>query len=467
MTKISHITLFTTALCNLNCSYCYICKDVEGGLLLIDKDLENDFNNGVQIKQILDYDAETKNSVEGLTLWGGEPFLHIDRFMDNIEDYFKTFQNLKLIDTSTNFTIPNQAKQIEKLLSLVDKYYNGKDIFTFDLQISIDGYEEMNDFGRGEGVTQRFLNNFYDLLNIKYNYKKIQIVCHTKPTLSKETFKFLQNKEGILKWFQFFDEKMTTPYLKSKSKIDFHPSLWNCAQPTEWTSEDGKNYTNITKQIFELSEQIKQDFPTWSNHTSLIPEAQGIANRLMEVDIDYIVNEFSNPVCGGGCGSFVHNLVPIPHNLFTMCHRGLFDAYVDYSNNFKNKENMNNLSKEFFQAQNSQDWIYTKTSMKKMEKTMSDLYCHANQIRYTDLIVSIREYAMAGIINKKYENIEEISKTLGYFLFNSYCLQDAYIFTGSWTTASMMEVPLLYNGTMDIVLKEIERIRTEKGWKIK
>ena len=40
-----HCTLFTTALCNLNCSYCYICKDSEGGLHQIDKDIENDFKN--------------------------------------------------------------------------------------------------------------------------------------------------------------------------------------------------------------------------------------------------------------------------------------------------------------------------------------------------------------------------------------------------------------------------------------
>ena len=269
------------------------------------------------------------------------------------------------------------------------------------------------------------------------------------------------------KWFKFFDEKMFIPFVKSESPIDLHISLWNCAQPTEWTSEDGKEYAAIIREIAEISPQIKKDYSLWSNNITLIPEAVGIANKLNEMDIEYIVDDIARPCCGGGCGSFVYNLVPIPHGLFTMCHRGLFDAYVDYANNFKNKENMNNLSKEFFQAKNSFDWIYTKDQMKRMEKTMSDMYCYPNQIRYTDLTISIREYAMAGIIDEKYKDISEIEKTLGNFLFNSYCLQDAYIFTGSWTTNSMMEIPLFYNGIMEVVANEIERIRVEKGWSLK
>ena len=466
MINISHMTLFTTALCNLDCSYCYICKDTAGGLKQIDNDLKNDFKNCTQIKQVLDYDKNIANSLTGITLWGGEPFLHIDRFTDTIGEYFKTFQNLKSIDTSTNFTIPNQVKALEKLLNAIDENYHGTEPFLFDLQISIDGYEEMNDAGRGHGVTQKFLNNFYDLLNLKYNSKKIYLTCHTKPTLAENTFKFLETDEGILKWFQFFDEKMIRPFLSSNTAMTFTASLWNCAQPTEWSSEDGKRYAKISKSIARLTPQIKKLYPGWASRPTLVPEAQLIADILLTKDIDQIAEEFRTPCRGGGCGAFVHNIVPIPHNSFTMCHRGLFDAYVEYSNNFKSKENMNNLSKEFFQAQNSEDWIYTKDDLKKMQKTMQGLDCNSNQIRYTDLVTSIKEYAAAGIIDEKYKSISAIESTLGYFLLNSYCLQDSYIFTGSWTTMSTLEVPLFYNGTMEVVEEEIERIRLEKGWRI-
>lgn len=463
---VSHMTVFTTALCNLDCNYCYICKDAAGNLLQIDKDIENDFKENNQIKQVLEYDPEAVNTIRGVTLWGGEPFLFIDRFIDNIEAYFTTFKNFNFIDTSTNFTIPNQVDQIKKLVDAIDKYYTGPEQFRIDLQISIDGYEEMNDYGRGQGVTKKFLQNFNDLLKLKYNHQKIKIYCHTKPTLSKETFHFVDNEEGILKWFNFFEEEMIKPFNNSHSHIDFAPCLWNCAQPTEWSSADGKEYAKIAKLIMDLSPIIKGKSPYWSSMASLVPEAQLVASMILDMDIDQAVQHFKAPTCGGGCGSFIHNIVPIPHGLFTMCHRGLFDAYVEYSNNFKSKDNMNNLSKEFFQAKNSGDWIYTKEELHKMQDTMSSLDCHKNQIRYTDLVVSIREYAMAGLIDKRYQDIKTIEKTLGYFLLNSYCLQDAYIFTGSWTTASMLEVPLLYNGVMEVVEQEIERVRTEKGWKI-
>ena len=466
MTNISHMTLFTTALCNLDCKYCYICKDAAGGLKQIDKDLEDNFKSNIQIQQVLEYDKDIADNLTGITLWGGEPFLHIDRFIDNIEEYFRVFKNLNSIDTSTNFTLPNQVEKIKQLLEKIDKYYHGDTPFSFDLQISIDGYEEMNDAGRGEGVTEKFLNNFYDLLEMNYNYKKISIFCHTKPTLSKNTMHFLETEDQILKWFDFFEEKMVKPYREKRSPFQFAASLWNCAQPTEWTSEDGKRYANIAKMIVKLTPEIKKRCSHWSTLSSLVPEAEGIASRLFSKDIKQLVEDFQSPCRGGGCGSFVYNIVPIPNNSFTMCHRGLFDAYVDYANNFQNRKDMNSLSKEFFQAKNIKDWIYTKEELKRMEKTMFDLECHSNQIRYTDLIVSIREYAMAGIIEDKYKNIQEIDKTLGYFLLNSYCLQDSYIFTGSWTTQSMLEIPLMYNGVMDVVDQEIERVRMEKGWAI-
>ena len=466
-TNISNITLFTTALCNLDCGYCYICKDKAGGLEQIDRDLKEDFKNNTQIKQILDYDEDIAESIDSITLWGGEPFLFVDRFTDNIESYFKAFPNLNKINTSTNFTLPNQIKAIERLLDGIDKNYKGTEPFIFDFQISIDGYREMNDYGRGEGVTDKFLQNFYELLSMKYNSNRIKVLCHTKPTFSVETFKFVQDEEGILKWFQFFEEEMMQPYYKKQNEVLFHPSLWNCAQPTEWTSEHGKIYGSISKKIAELTDVIKENYPVWRSYSSLVPEAHLITSSLSSQDIDQIIVDFRAPKCGGGCGSFVHTIVPIPHGLFTMCHRGLFDAYVEYSNNFKNKDNMNNLSKAFFQAQNSDDWIYTKDDLKKMEYTMKDFDCHNNQIRYTDLVIGIREYALAGIIDEKYTDIKEIEKTLGYFLLNSYCLQDAYIFSSSWVTVSMLEIPLLYNGVMEVVNDELERVRLEKGWRIK
>lgn len=53
----------------------------------------------------------------------------------------------------------------------------------------------MTDFGRGLNVTQNLLNNFYKLLALKYNKNKIELRVTLKPTLSKETFVFLDSLE--------------------------------------------------------------------------------------------------------------------------------------------------------------------------------------------------------------------------------------------------------------------------------
>ena len=52
---IRHATIFTTALCNLNCKYCYICKDTAGGLKHIDEDIIQSFENREFIKTILSF----------------------------------------------------------------------------------------------------------------------------------------------------------------------------------------------------------------------------------------------------------------------------------------------------------------------------------------------------------------------------------------------------------------------------
>ena len=51
MSDITHATLFTTALCNLNCAYCYICKDKDGNLKQIDDDIAREFANDSYINQ--------------------------------------------------------------------------------------------------------------------------------------------------------------------------------------------------------------------------------------------------------------------------------------------------------------------------------------------------------------------------------------------------------------------------------
>ena len=69
----------------------------------------------------------------------------------------------------------------------------------------------------------------------------------------------------------------------------------------------------------------------------------------------------------------------------------------------------------------------------------------------------------SGLIDKKWEDIKMIDKVIPYFMENSYCVQDGYIFSGSWVTVAHLEIPVLCNGAMDVALDELEKIKREKG----
>lgn len=451
MSDISHATLFTTALCNLNCAYCYICKDKDGNLKQIDDDIAREFANDSYINQILAFGNDIQNKLDSLTLWGGEPFLHMERFTARIDEWFKAFPNIKKIDTSTNFTIPNQYKIVENLLASIARQPLKEPLF-FDLQISIDGYEEMNDASRGEGVTQRFLENFRGLCNINYDKSKIRLYVHTKPTLSKSTFHYLDTPEKCEKWFKFFDDEMFKPYNTANKPFEFALCLYNLAQPTEWTKEDGVYFAQVMRSM--QSVDIKK-YAGWRNQATGVP----IAGAICHVEQSQCNPRYCDKRCGGGCGAFTHTIVPIPNGMYTMCHRGLFDEYVDYCNNVSKRDELNGLAEAYFNPRDVRDWVYDLETFKKMHYAIAPLDDYPHQAIYTDWVIFIREYAKAGLIDKKWEDIKLIEKILPYFMDGSYCVQDGFIVSGSWTTVAHLEIPVLFNGAMDVALEELERIK--------
>jgi hypothetical protein len=231
----------------------------------------------------------------------------------------------------------------------------------------------MNDLGRGKGVTEKFLKNFQDLCEIDFDETKVSVDVFTKPTLSRVTFPYLDTPEKCKKWFYFFEENLFQVYKSKKSKINYNNSLWNCAQPTEWTDEDGKKYAEVIRSVQEVQSEIKTNCAGWKGFASLIPEAGYLIRTLDDMtfcSLQDIEAKMDCSKCGGGCGVFSHQVIPIPGNRFTMCHRGLFDAYVDYANNLETQENMNNLAKNFFKNINVSNWVYNKEEFLHLHEMM-------------------------------------------------------------------------------------------------
>lgn len=463
--KFSTMTLYTTALCNLNCTYCYICKDKEGGLKAIDDDIKRAFQEGEQIKTTLEYDPTIRDSLTEISLWGGEPFLGIYRFIDHIDEFFDAFPNIWRIDVSTNLSLPDHFQRIQDLVDAVDRVYHGKIRFDLGIQISIDGYEEMNDFSRGKGTTQKIINNWHKICdNLKYNDEKFFIHFFTKPTFSRSTYHFVDTPEKAYKWAEFYDRQLARYHWDSKTKVQYSNSLWNNAEPSEYTQEDGFIYANVSKSFASIDPKVRENLPSWSNFPSMVPEAALSLQHLEQHNFSKkeLYDFFKCNKCGGGCGVYTYNMVPLHNNLYTMCHRGLFDSYVDYSSHLKTQKNLNDLA-TLWSESDAKYWIFDKENYQVINNMMKKLYCHPHKVFYVDCLQQIKAYADAGLVDEKYQDINNIIPTLGYFLCNAMCIQDGYMFSGSWVTHSPSEIPLFYNGTMDVAIQEIDRVVKERG----
>ena len=241
---------------------------------------------------------------------------------------------------------------------------------------------------------------------------------------------------------------MWIPWKEAGKPFDFSLSLFNCALPTEWSKEDGEEFAKITANLAKVD---LKSLEGWKDFYSAIPMAHRIIASKMEN------KSFKHPYCGGSCGSYVSSVTPIPGYKFTVCHRGLFDNYVEYCNNTNNKDYMNGLSKSYFAAKDRNQWIFSVDQLKKMSHTMSFMNTCPHQIFYTDYMIFIKEYAKAGIIDEKYLNPKAIEETLPHYLDNSYCMQDGFIQNGTWTTVATYEIPLMYNGAMEISIQEANK----------
>ena len=462
------ITIFTTALCNLNCSYCYICKDSEGGLKKIDDEIEEAFRTNAYIKQVLDLDPACKDSITQISLWGGEPFLKIYRFIDHIPDFFNSFPNIDFFDVSTNLNLSDHPQRIQDLINAVEKNFSLLNIsknlskrFKVNIQISIDGYKEMNDVTRGKGVTQKIFDNWKIILDtLDFNENLIEVNFFTKSTFSKESWHFVDTPEKAYKWCASLHYNLYQPWKESSCKAQYSHGMWNNAMPTEYCQQDGIKYTEVVKAFQEAFDQVTADLDSWRGYPTIVSEAiQPIDYIKIELNNDgkQLHKNLSCKKCGMACGVFAYNLVPIPNNKFTMCHRGLFDAYADYANNSSQIEHLHGLAELWTSIDAKKFWVFDKEQIMQMHKTMQKIYDYPNQIFYTDLVQQIMYYAKSGIIDSKYTNMNEIKPTLVTFLCNSQCIQDCFIFGGSWTTRTPLEIPLYYNGAMDIIVEEINK----------
>lgn len=373
MNIISNITLYLTSKCNLQCKYCYIEKHQD---FLNKTDISIAGNLLSYWNQVLNFNENIKYTLQSLTFWGGEPFLEFDRIYSVVPFFLKECKFLNTFYFFTNFTIKNEVNKLQQFINFLQDNYKRK--FIIDLQLSIDGPSFINDKNRGEGSTQKFINNFNLLRKLKFNDKQIQIRINFKPTLLKEDLYLLSQYNNLNQYFKFFEQFG-------------YDGMWTFAAPQEWNKEDGKLYVWILSEI--------------KKSHKIIPESTFKKCQL--------------------CTSILNNLTPVGNDQYCLCHRGYFD-------------DINNRK------------IYTKEELLNLQNIFKS---HNKNLIKENFIKEIQLAAFNKQIDQKYLNRENIIPTLN-ILITKNCPYNNYIYNGNFLYPLTNEIPLYYNGAIDIILKE-------------
>ena len=436
---------YTNATCNLNCRYCSI--DKNPALQTIDKILEKSFGNpDYYFNQVIKFFPEL-DSLTNIEFWGGEPTLHFERVIPLINKIIEYYPNFYHIYHSTNMVANDWYKKILLLINNLENYSYRN--FQYDLQLSCDGPEEINDAGRGIGTTKRSLDSYHNLLNyFKKNPLKdnIKLTFCLKPTLDLKTLKTLDTKEKIINYYQYFENEWLYPAKSlNLSNIQILCPIPNIATPMPATTEDGLFFNNFLKNCKELMQEN-----IYSKYFKYYSEIRPLSDFLY-----YDINgENENTLNSNGClcGSGTTVIGFLPYNKISICHEGftsLIDDYKKYASNSKRIDKGTIEFDNFIQEQKNK-YCLTEEQYKEYEYQINKYYQNDSKARLTNITSSILVLAMCGQIDKRYLSQREALKA-ARMIFNhtAYCLKSNYNVTGSITLVPFGEIRLLCNGALD------------------
>ena len=438
---------FPSGVCNLNCRYCQIDKNPL--LKTIDDTLEESFKGDYYFTRLKKY-FPNRGQLESIETWGGEPFLHMDRIYPLIHQVIDYYPYFSKMFSSTNFSFPSWLNEFYGLMNVFGEYPERD--FSYQLQLSCDGPEYLNDASRGIGVTQKCLENFKKLIdtlptNLPSN---INLTISLKPTLDIDSFKLLDSKEKIIEYYKFFENNFLLPLdalSKQYENITYHPPVPNIAVPTPATTEDGKLFTKLIKNCLAIEKEIESYFQIYKKIT---PFDDDIANSN---DTDLITAYY----CNGTCGTGFTSIGFLPQNMITTCNEGFTQLVANYKEYAAKADNSNKtITFDTFLAEQPVNKLcMTEEDYKKYETQMSYYNCENTCARLNNVVVEILSLALAKQIDISYLDQQKALKAAIEFTSrNAYCVKDNYNVTGSVTQIPIGMLRLLLNGALDAILED-------------
>ena len=437
---------YTYGMCNLNCRYCGIDKNPI--LKEIDKTLEESFKGDYYFEQVKKY-FPNRGQLKNIETWGGEPFMGMHRIyslLHQIINYYPYFEHMY---SSTNFSYPGWCDEVFGLFKQFGDYpYRD---FVYQLQLSCDGPEYINDANRGTGVTKKCLENFKKFCNLMGDKipENLHLEITLKPTLDLPSIHALCDKQKIIEYYQFFEENFVYPIKQlGFSNVCITPPVPNTAVPSPATQEDGKIFAEFCKLCREI-ESENSLYHYFEYYNDITPFSNSFVQNLLTYKYNY-------HTCGTGC-TFIGFL---PNNMISICHQGftqLVEQYKTYAAKaaITQKNGIGSVSFDKFINQEKLPLCLTEKQFIDYEQKMSYFATPGTSARLGSLTNEILALAMAGQIDPKFIDQKEALKA-GIFIQShlSFCVKDNIETTGSISLTPFGELKLLLNGAMDYIQQE-------------
>lgn len=441
------VELYPTALCNLNCSYCQI--DKNDFLKTIDKMLEDSFlDENYYINRIKTY-FPMSHQLTNLELWGGEPFLFVERVFPLLHKIIAEYPYFENIFSSTNFSFPKWNDKFFSLMEVLGQYPNRN--FNYTLQLSCDGPEHINDLGRGKGVTKKCLNNleiFFSMIGEKLP-PNVNLTILVKQTLTLDTFKMINSKEKIIEYYKFFETNFFDKiYNLNYNNVTFFPGVPNFAVPSPATKQDGLLFADFCRLCAEIEKE--QHFHFYQTITPFISYYYNV-KKLLEEEPTY-------RGCHGTCGAGSRMIGILPNNYVSICNEGftqIIEEYRKQNQASSHKEATILFSKTY--AENRFKLFCTDDEYVKIESNFAKTIAPNSSVFYTNTANMIVMLALVGQIDPKYKDMQEAIRAAKFCCAKNVCIKDNYNMTGSITTFNTGELKLLLNGALDEIIKVLEK----------